>query len=287
MIGRNGTASAILWRFSRNRIAASSLVLLVAVVIVSVIIPIAIPMSAEAMDTRNILGGLSANHWLGTDEVGRDVLARLLNGGRISLAVAIATAAISVSIGTLMGALSGYFGGLVDTVVMRITDALMSVPTFFLLLSVLSIFGTTMWNIVLVVSLTNWMATARLVRGEVLRVRSLEFVTAARTIGATDSRILFRHILPQATGAIVVSATLSVAYAVLIESSLSYLGLGIQPPTPSWGNMLANSQSYVWQDPLLAVFPGIMILVTVLSFNALGDGLRDLLDPYMRDARVS
>ena len=263
----------------RNSPAALGALFLAAIVALAIAAPLLTRFTTEEIDLGRITEAPSRDHLVGTDENGRDVLTRLLYGARVSLSVAFAAVAISVSVGSLLGAVAGYFGGAVDHLICRVTDALLSIPTFFLLLTVLTLFGTTITNIVLVIGLTSWMGVARLVRGEVLKYRVLEFVQAGRALGAEDRRIIFRHILPQTIPAITVAATLGVALAILLESSLSYLGLGVQPPTPSWGNMLSASQNYIWNAPQLAVYPGVLILLTVLAFNALGEGLRDLLDP--------
>jgi len=219
---------------------------------------------------------------LGSDQAGRDVLSRLLYGGRISLAVGLLAAGLSMVLGTALGALAGYARGWVDAVVMRIADGMLSIPVFFLVLVVLTSLGSTLPNLIITIGLSSWMTTARVVRGEVLRASALEFVTAARAIGASSGRVLLRHALPQALPVTIVSASLGVAQAILTESALSYLGLGVQPPTPSWGNMLSDAQSYVFTAPLLAFWPGLAILLTVLAFNFLGESLRDLLDPFSR-----
>ena len=221
---------------------------------------------------------------LGTDQVGRDVLARLLHGGRVSLAVGFLAAGLAIVLGASLGAVAGYAGGWADAIVMRIADGMLSIPIFFLVLVVLASLGSTLPNLIVTIGLASWMATARVVRGEVLRARGLEFVTAARALGAGGGRVLLRHALPQAIPSTIVSASLGVAQAVLTESALSYLGLGVQPPTPSWGNMLSDAQSYVFTTPLLALWPGLAILLTVLAFNFLGESLRDSLDPF-GDAR--
>ena len=269
-------------RFRQNRLAVAAAVYLILIHVLTLLAPLVAPFTPERIDLNSVMVRFSSVYWLGTDENGRDVLSRLLFGGRVSLIVGLVSVIVSILVGTLVGALGGYASGWVDAVTMRLTDAFLAIPTFFLLLTVLTLFGTTLTNIVLVIGLTSWMSVARIVRGDVLRIRGEEFVTAARVIGASDARIVVRHILPQAVPSIIVSATLGVAFAILTESSLSFLGLGIQPPLPSWGNMLSASQQYVWNAPRLAIYPGVLILVTVLAYNTLGNALRDTLDPRLR-----
>jgi peptide/nickel transport system permease protein len=278
---RSGLADFWL-RFKRNRLAVIAAVILIIIHVLAFAAPIVAPFTPERIDLNNRLVTMNGTYWLGTDENGRDIFSRLLFGGRVSLIVGLAAVAISVIVGTPLGAISGYAGGWVDAVVMRITDAFLAIPTFFLLLTVLTLFGTSLTNIVLVIGFTSWMAVARVVRGEVLKTRNEEFVTAARVSGASPNRIVARHVLPQAIPSIIVSATLGVAFAILTESSLSFLGLGVQAPLPSWGNMLSASQYYVWSAPRLAVYPGVLIVITVLAYNVLGNALRDTLDPRLR-----
>jgi peptide/nickel transport system permease protein len=224
----------------------------------------------------------SPEHLLGTDDLGRDVLARLLQGGRISLLVALAAAALTVLIGSVLGVMAGYLGGWVDATIMRFTDGVLAVPTFFLLLTVVAFWGSSPVVLVLALSLTRWMGPARLIRSEVLRTRSLDYVVAAQGLGAGNLRVMLRHLLPQAVPSLIVATSIGIGDVMLIEAGISYLGLGIQPPLPSWGNMLSKSQVYMWSAPLLAVYPGVLILLSVLSFNTLGDVLRDALDPRRR-----
>lgn len=221
----------------------------------------------------------SLAHPLGTDESGRDVLARLLAGGRVSLAVGAAGAILTVLFASVVGVISGYFGGVTDNLIMRLTDGLMAVPTFFLLMVIVSIWGSSITVLVVSLALTRWMDVARLIRSEVLRFKNLEFVAAARSIGASDIRLMAVHLLPQAVPSLIVATSLNVGYVMLVEAALSFLGLGILPPTPSWGNMLTDSQYYIWVAPQLTIYPGVMIALAVLAFNSIGDVLRDLLDP--------
>ncbi len=269
-----------LWRrFRRNRLAVAALAYLALVHGVAVLAPVLVPYEPEAIDLLNQFAVPSREHLLGTDETGRDVLSRLVYGGRASLAVALAAMVLAIAIGIALGGLSGVHGGPVDAVIMRITDGMLTVPTFFLALLVLAVFGSSIGNVVLVIGATGWMVVARVVRAEVLRTLPQEFVLASRALGVGTARILVRHLLPQALPSLIVAATLGVAYAVLTESALSYLGLGVQPPTPTWGNMLTGAQHYVWKSPVLALYPGAAIMLTVLSYNALGDALSDTLDP--------
>ncbi len=269
-------------RFARNRMAVISLVVLVCIHLASVLGPLVTPQSPFRADPMRTLEPPGPGHPLGTDESGRDVLARLLYGGRVSLAVGVVSVLLSITLGTVVGALSGYFGGAIDSALMRITDGFMALPTFFLLLVILAVFGGSLASVVVVIGITSWMNLARLVHGEFLRWKAQDFVEAARALGVKDRTIMWRHLLPHTLPSIIVTATLGVAFAILTESAISYLGLGIQLPIPSWGNMLSNSQNYLWTAPLLAIYPGVMILVTVLAYNFFGNGLRDALDPQRR-----
>ena len=229
------------------------------------------------------LEGPSATHWLGLDELGRDILARVLAGARISLLVGIIVVGISASVGTLLGSIAGYFGGLVDEVVGRLSDILMAFPGLLLAIAVVAVLGPSLTNVVLALALIGWVGYARLVRGQVLRVRELEYVQAARALGAATPRILARHVVPATLPALIVQATLGMGGAILAEASLSFLGLGVQPPTPSWGTMLNYGRAHLLDAPHLTIFPGLAIAVLVLGFNFLGDGLRDELDPTMSE----
>ena len=216
---------------------------------------------------------------LGTDELGRDLLSRLLYAGRISLSVGFVAMLVTITIGTIVGLVSGYYGGWVDTVLMRLTDALMCFPTIFLLLVLASFVGPSLASITIIIGVTAWMELARILRNQTLALRERDYIHAARSLGADNSRILFRHLMPNSLAPIMVSATLNIANAVLLESYISYLGYGIQPPDASWGNMLNKAQSYFDDAPWVAIFPGLIITLTVVSFNFIGDGLRDALDP--------
>ncbi len=227
-------------------------------------------------------------HWFGTDELGRDVLTRILYGGRISLTVGLSATLLTTALGVLVGSLSGYFGGWVDNVLMRVTDTFLGFPTVFVLILLSSLLReqnvdwlrNSIVVVVIIIATLSWMWPARLVRSLFLVLREREFVLAARSLGAGPGRIILRHILPNCMNAVLVSATLEMAYAIITESGLSYLGFGVQPPTPSWGNILASAQTHVFRAPWLAVFPGVMIFVTVMCINYIGDGLRDAFDPF-------
>jgi peptide/nickel transport system permease protein len=225
------------------------------------------------------LEGPSTAHWFGLDELGRDILARLLAGARISLLVGAVVVSISAAIGTLLGSIAGYYGGIVDDVVSRISDILMAFPGLLLAIAVVAVLGPSLANVVFALTLIGWVGYARLVRGQVLRVRELEYVQAARALGAATPRILAQHVVPATLPALIVQATLGMGGAILAEASLSFLGLGVQPPTPSWGTMLNYGRSHLLDAPHLTIFPGLAIAVLVLGFNFLGDGLRDALDP--------
>jgi peptide/nickel transport system permease protein len=277
--GVRSPARRTLFRFRRNRLAAAALVVLAAVHVLVLLAPWIAPYGPEVVSLIERLQPPSRQHWLGTDEYGRDVLTRLLYGGRVSLAVALWSMAASIVIGVAVGALGGYAGGPTDAVLMRITDGMLAVPLFFVALMALATFGATLVNLVAVIALSSWMTVARTVRAEVLRNRELDFVAAARALGCGRWRIVARHVVPQSIPSITVAATIGVAFAVLLESSLSFLGLGVQPPAASWGNMLSGARGYLRTVPGLAVFPGVLIFVTVLCYNWFGDGLRDAIDP--------
>jgi peptide/nickel transport system permease protein len=228
--------------------------------------------------TESEIQGPSARHWFGTDDLGRDLLSRSLYGARISLSVGVVAVVIAVLIGTVFGALSGYYGGWFDNLTMRFVDVMLAFPSIFLILAIQTMLTPNIYNVMIVIGLTSWMGVSRLVRGEFLRIRELQYVEAARAIGCSNFRIIFRHILPNAAGPIIVAGTLGMAGAVLTESALSFLGLGVQPPMASWGNMLMDSQAYMRDAPWMAIIPGVLILLTVLSLYFVGEGLREKLN---------
>jgi peptide/nickel transport system permease protein len=272
-------------KFVKNKLAVIGAIFLFILIIAAIFAPIIAPYSPEQQNLLNKLQPPSKEHWLGTDKFGRDIFSRLLYGARVSLLVGFASVLGAISIGTIVGAIAGYFGGMIDAILMRFVDILLSIPSIFLLITLVTIFEPGIDKLILVFALTWWTTTARLVRGEFLTLRSREFVLASRTIGTKSFKIIFSHILPNAMGPIIVAATLLVGSVILTEAALSYLGLGIQPPTPSWGNMLQDAQNFTimlkaWWYPLS---PGLMILFTVLCFNFVGDGLRDALDPKITE----
>ncbi len=223
-----------------------------------------------------------AMHWLGTDELGRDVLTRVLYGGRVSLYISFLTVFVSITFGAIVGATAGFYGGVIDNWLMRFVDIVLAIPGLFLLILISTVFHPGVTGLAFVIASLSWMGTSRLVRGEFLTLKARDFVDAARTVGAKNSRIIFRHILPNATSPIIVGATMALGNVILTEAALSFLALGVQPPTPSWGNMLNNAQQYLYRAPYLIVIPGFFIFITVLSGNLMGNGLRDALDPRMR-----
>ena len=236
-----------------------------------------------AIDVGQSLLPPSMEHPFGTDDLGREVFIRMLYGARISLLVGFVAVGISTIIGIILGALAGYYGSWVDALVMRFVDIMLCFPTFFLILAVIAFLDPSIWNIMIVIGLTSWMGIARLIRAEFLSLRQRDFVLAAQALGASDLRLIFRHILPNAMSPVLVSATLGVAGAILTESALSFLGIGVQPPTPSWGNMLIIGKQTLGSAWWLSVFPGLAILITVFGYNLLGEGIRDALDPRLKE----
>lgn len=272
-------SSTFTQRLLHNKLAVAGLVVVSLLFAVSFFAPVIAPYDPNAIDLKNILMPPGSSHLLGTDQLGRDILSRMIWGARISLKVGFVAVGIATLIGTILGTLSGYYGGIIDTLIMRAVDLMLCFPSFFLILTVIAVLEPSIWNIMAVIGFTSWMGVARLIRAEILTIREREFIQAARSQGASDMRIITRHIIPNAMSPVLVSATLGVAGAILTESALSFLGIGVQPPTPSWGNMLTagkDNLEYAWW---LSLFPGLAILITVLGYNLLGEGIRDALDP--------
>lgn len=267
-------------RLCRHPMALCGLVLFVGVLGMGLFAPqLAGPANQQDLPRR--LQAPSRAHWMGTDELGRDVAARVMHGARVSLGVGVVAVSLSVVVGMMVGLMAGYWGGWVDALLMRVVDILLCFPTIFLILMVIAFLEPALSHVIIVIGLTSWMGLARLVRGEVLSVRERDFVWAARGLGVPTPVILWRHIVPHVVTPVIVSATLGVGGAILTESALSFLGLGVQPPTPSWGSLLSSGKDYLHVAWWLTVFPGAALFITVLGFNLLGEGLRDVWDPRM------
>jgi len=293
-------------RFRRNGLSVAGGIIVLALFLVATLAPFISPYNPHDIDRRHILEAPSLKHLFGTDDLGRDVLSRMIWGSRVSLAVGFVAIGIATVIGMILGAISGYYGGWADRIIMRFIDIMLSIPTFFLILAVIAFIDPDIWdflipdwlkgkggvsfldpgilNIMIVIGLTSWMGVARLVRAEFLSLKEREFIFAARALGASDFRIIFRHIMLNSMAPVLVSAVLGIAGAVLVESSLSFLGIGVRPPTPSWGNILTLGKDNIGIAWWLSVFPGLAILVTVLGYNLLGEGIRDSIDPRLWEA---
>jgi peptide/nickel transport system permease protein len=270
--------------FMRHKFAVGGLVLILALILMAIFAPIVATHDPNYVDLLASRQGPSREHLLGTDDIGRDVFSRVVFGTRVSLSVGIVAVTIYVVIGTTLGAISGYFGGTVDAVIQRVTDAVMCFPSLIIIIAAVAIVGPSIWNVMVVIGLLTWPNICRLVRGQLLSLREQEFISAARASGAGHARIIFRHLLPNATAPIIVAATFGIASAILTEAGLSFLGLGVQPPTASWGNIINTAQSpaVLQQMPWTWIPAGVLIAVSVLSINFIGDGLRDTLDPRAR-----
>jgi peptide/nickel transport system permease protein len=269
-------------RFLRNFAFSVGLIVTVALVLAAIAAPLLAPFDPNFQDTSRRLEAPSREHVLGLDELGRDVLSRILWGARVSLRVGFSVVILASLIGISLGAISGYFGGLMDTLIMRITDILLAFPGILLAIALVAVLGPSLNNVVLALVIIGWVAYARLVRGQVLKVREMEYVTAAKALGARSPRVIVLHVLPNVINPVVVMATLGLAGAILSEAALSFLGLGVQPPTPSWGAMLNAGRRYLGEANHLTIFPGAAIMLAVMGLNFLGDGLIDMLDPKYR-----
>jgi peptide/nickel transport system permease protein len=270
--------------FSKNRTAVAASMVIVALYLLALLTPLLAPYDpayqGDLLTERYV--GMSSSHPLGTDQFARDVLSRLLYGARISLVIGFVAVGISVTIGTLLGAVAGYVGGVVDATIMRFVDMMVSFPQLILLITLVAIFEPSIFLIIAVLGLTSWPSTARIVRGETLSLREREFVQAAKALGYSQRRIILRHVIPNALAPVIVAATLGIGQTIVLEAGLSFLSLGVQPPTPSWGTMVADGRLVLMEAWWLSTFPGLAIVITVLSFNLVGDGLRDALDPRLR-----
>ena len=271
--------NSLLGKALDNPLAKAGFVIIIAVFLLAMLAPLIAPYDPDDINVKAILIAPTWQHWMGTDGLGRDVLSRMLYGGRISLLVGLVAVGIATAIGIVLGAIAGYYRGWVDTFIMRLVDVMLSIPSFFLILAVIAFLTPSIINVMIVIGLTSWMGVTRLVRAEFLSLNGREFVQASRTLGAKDARLIFTHLLPNSLTPIIVSSVLGVAGAVLMESGLSFLGLGVQAPQASWGNILTDGKDYIQFAWWLSLFPGLAILMTVLGYNLLGEGLRDALDP--------
>ncbi len=271
-----GDVMKMVWQ---NPLTLIGFIIISSILLLAAIAPLIAPYDPNAIDVKAILLAPSQLHLMGTDGLGRDVFSRMLYGARISLMVGFVAVGIATLIGIVLGAIAGFYRGWVDTLIMRTVDVMLSIPTFFLILAVIAFLSPSIWNIMIVIGLTSWMGVTRLVRAEFLSLRNREFVLAAQALGAKDLRLIFGHLLPNSLTPIIVSSILGIASAVLVESGLSFLGLGVQAPQASWGNILTDGKEYIQFAWWLSLFPGLAILLTVLGYNLLGDGLRDAYNP--------
>ena len=282
LIRKNSNLSLALVRLRRNKLALLGLAVLCMLVFTAVFAEKIAPYDYAAQDLMESFEPPSKTHWFGTDEFGRDILSRIIYGGRISLQVGIVAVALALFVGGALGAAAGYYGGKIDEIIMRVMDVLISVPRILLSIAIAAVLGPGMLNLMIAIAVASTPSFARIIRGAVLSIIGNEYIEAARCMGATDTWIIVRHILPNCSGSIIVQTTLSVATAILAASSLSFLGLGIQPPYPEWGAMLSAARGYLRDDAYMTIFPGLAIMVTIMSLNFLGDGLRDAFDPKQK-----
>ena len=270
-------------RLAKNKLAVAGLIVLIITALLAVFAPIAAPYGYEEQDLFNTLAGPSREHWLGTDNLGRDMLSRLIYGGRNSLTLGLISVALAAALGVILGAVSGYYGGKVDMVIMRLLDVLQAVPAILLAIAISATLVPGYMNCILALTISQIPGFTRMTRASCLNVQGMEYVEAARSINARERRIIFKHVLPNAISPIIVQATMSVATAILTSASLSFIGLGVQPPQAEWGAMLSAGRSYIRSNPHVIIYPGITIMIVVLSLNLLGDGLRDALDPRLKN----
>jgi ABC-type dipeptide/oligopeptide/nickel transport system permease subunit len=283
-VASRNPALALLRAVARHRLAAVGLVIIAVLVIIAIFAPVLAPYNPNQQDLYRVLAPPSRIHLLGTDNLGRDLLSRLLYGARVSLFVGIVSSLVSALIGVIIGLIAGFRGGMVDAIIMRITDAFLCFPPLIFILAMSAALGPGLQNVMLSFALFGWTLFARIARGQVLLVRELPFIEAARSVGVPATRIMFRHILPNIMAPVLVAITIIVGVAILVESGVSFLGLGVQPPTASWGKELRVGFTYLEAAPLFSIAPGVMITLAVIAFNFVGDGLRDALDPRLRGA---
>ncbi|MFC3041210.1 nickel transporter permease [Virgibacillus xinjiangensis] len=270
-------------KLKKNKAAMTGGFLILFFLIVAIVGPYFTPYDPNTQDVVNKLAPPSADNWFGTDHFGRDIFSRIIHGMSITLYVGFFSVILGATLGVLIGVVSGYYGGRIDTILMRLMDVLLAFPGILLALAIVSALGGSLFNVILAVAVSSIPVFARIVRGSTLSVKKLEYIDAMKALGASDARIIFKHILPNVSSPIIVQSTLSIATAILSASGLSFLGLGAQPPTPEWGAMLSDGRNYLFNAPHVATFPGLAIVAVVLAFNILGDGLRDALDPKMKD----
>lgn len=276
----------VLKRFLSRKIPTFAGVVIVFLILLSFVGPYFIPYKPDEIDVNSVLLPPSLSHWFGTDALGRDVFTRVVYGGRISLLVGFVAEGIAIIVGTVLGSISGYFGGKIDNFIMRFADTMLCFPTFFIILSITAFVEPSIWNIMIVIGLTGWMQVARLVRAEFLSLREREFVLYEKVLGSSDFYIIFKHILPNALNPVIVSSAFGIAGAILTESALSFLGLGVQPPTPSWGNILTSGKDMMEVAWWLTLFPGLFIFISVLCYNLIGEGLKEALNPKYYEGDV-
>lgn len=270
-------------RFCRNRLAVTGLVILIALIIVALFASIIAPYPYDLQDTKIAKQGPTFAHLFGTDNYGRDVLSRCIYGSRISLTVGVVAVGVAIAAGGILGAVAAFYGGIIDDIIMRLLDIVYAVPAMLLGIAIAATLGASLQNMMIAIAVGNVPSYARVVRASVLTVKGNEYIEAARCVGASDKRIIFKHIIPNALAPIIVQATLGVAGAILACSTLSFLGLGIQPPTPEWGSMLSTARQFIRECPHMSIFPGLCIMVTVFALNVIGDGIRDAIDPRLKD----
>jgi peptide/nickel transport system permease protein len=274
----------VIYRLRKNKMAMASLYILIVTIALCIIVPMISPYSIETTNTLSMDQAPSSEHWLGTDKIGRDLFTRLFYAGRISLGVALAVVSIECLLGVVLGSISGFYGGILDVIIMRISEIFMSFPFMIICITIVAIFGNSIPNLIFVLAILSWPSIARIVRGQILTLREMEYMEACEALGISDAKRIFKHLLPNVLAYVIVYASLGMASVILTETSLSFLGLGVSPPTPTWGNMIQEARNtFIIQHKWWYwIPPGIFIFVSVMSFNILGDGLRDAIDPKMK-----
>lgn len=273
-------------RLKRNKVAMVSLVVIVLIALMAIFAPYVAPYDPYVQDLSKILAPPSAEHWLGTDDLGRDILSRVIHGARVSLTVGLVAESIALALGVVIGAVAGYFGSWVDNLISRIMEVFASFPQILFAMGIMFAMGPGILNIFIAIGLVGWTGVARIVRGQVMQLKKMEYVQAARATGAGTAHIIFRHLIPNCLPTIIIVAAMNIPANIMTEASLSFIGLGVQLPHPSWGSMVSIGRKYIRMAPHFSVYPGIVIIITVLAFTMLGDGLRDALDPRMKDSHV-